>query len=453
MNKENRLLEFEDQRYLWHPFTQMKEYESEMPLIFEEGEGVYLRDIYGKRYLDGISSLWVNVHGHRRKEIDRAVGEQLKKIAHSTLLGISNVPAIKLARRLVEITPAGLEKVFYSDSGSEGVEIALKIAYQYWQQKGDRGKGKTKFISLENAYHGDTIGAVSVGKIPLFHQVYRSLLFETISAPSPYCYRCPCGKEQDSCGRECVKKLKDILAQNAEQVAGLIIEPLMQGAAGMLKAPFGFLAEVRELCSKYNVLLIADEVATGFGRTGKMFACEHEEVSPDLMVVAKGLTGGYLPLAATLATKDVYGAFLGEYAEQKTFFHGHTYTGNQLCCAAALASLDIFESDRVIDHLQPKIEQLSKGLERFVRLPHVGDVRQCGFMVGIELVRDKNTKEPYRWDERIGHKVIMEARKQGVLLRPLGNVIVLMPPLVINQKELKELLDVTYDSVKKVTGM
>jgi adenosylmethionine-8-amino-7-oxononanoate aminotransferase len=452
MNKENRLLEFEDQRYVWHPFTQMQEYEGEIPLIFAEGEGVYLRDIYGKRFLDGISSLWVNVHGHRRKEIDRAIADQLKKLAHSTLLGSSNVPAVKLAKRLVDITPEGLEKVFYSDSGSEGIEIALKIAYQYWQQKGKEWRGKTKFISLENAYHGDTVGAVSVGKIPLFHQVYRPLLFETITAPSPYCYRCPYGKEPGSCGRECVRKLKDILEEHAAQVAGFVIEPLMQGAAGMLKAPRGFLREVRELCAKHRVLMIADEVATGFGRTGAMFACGHEDVTPDLMVVAKGLTGGYLPLAATLATKEVYSAFLGEYAEQKTFFHGHTYTGNQLCCAAALACLDIFKNDRVIDHLHPKIGQLGKGLERFVRLPHVGDVRQCGFMVGIELVRDKKTREPYRWEERVGHKVIMEARKLGVLLRPLGNVVVLMPPLVINQKELKELLDATYDSIRKVTG-
>ncbi|HRZ86804.1 MAG TPA: adenosylmethionine--8-amino-7-oxononanoate transaminase [bacterium] len=452
MNQDKRLLEFADQRYVWHPFTQMKEYENEIPLIVDEGEGVYLTDIYGRRYIDGVSSLWVNVHGHRRKEIDRAIADQLKKIAHSTLLGTSNVPAVRLAKELVDIAPEGLEKVFYSDSGSEGVEIALKIAYQYWQQKGEAYREKKAFVSLENAYHGDTLGAVSVGKIPLFHEVYGPLLFETITAPSPYCYRCPYGKEKESCSRECLAQVKKILEERAGKIAGFIIEPLMQGAAGMLQAPDGFLRNVRELCTKHDVLLIADEVATGFGRTGRMFACEHEEVSPDIMVVAKGLTGGYLPLAATMTTKEVYSAFLGEYAEQKTFFHGHTYTGNQLCCAAALASLEIFRSEKTVERMQPRIEQLRKGLERFAKLPHVGDVRRCGFMTGIELVKDKAAKEPYAWEELIGHRVIMEARARGVLLRPLGSVVVLMPPLVINQKELKELIDVTYDSIKKVTG-
>ena len=451
MTTQNRLLEFEDKRYVWHPFTQMEDYEHEIPLIVKEGSGVHLWDIYGRRYIDGVSSLWVNVHGHRKKEIDRAIIDQLKLIAHSTLLGLSNIPAITLAKRLVEITPEGLEKVFYSDSGSEGVEIALKIALQYWRQIDDTSGKKTKFISFENAYHGDTVGAVSVGKIPLFHGIYKPLLFDTITTPSPYCYRCSYGNTKEECGGECLKRLEEILKNESETVTGLIEEPLVQGASGMLKAPKTFLSQIRALCSKYNVLMIADEVATGFGRTGKMWACEHEDVSPDIMIIAKGLTGGYLPLAATLTTQEIYNAFCGEYGQKKTFYHGHTYTGNQLCCAAALANLDVFKNEHVVEKLFPKIKALRKGLMRFAKLRHVGDVRLCGFMVGIELVKDKKTKESFLMEEKMGHNVIMEARKNRVILRPLGDVIVLMPPLSITLSELKDLLDVTYNAINKVT--
>jgi adenosylmethionine-8-amino-7-oxononanoate aminotransferase len=442
-------LEQADKRYIWHPFTQMKDYQEMEPLIVERGEGAYLVDIYGRRYLDGVSSLWVTVHGHGRREIDQAIIEQVEKIAHSTLLGLSNPPAIELARRLVEITPAGLERVFYSDNGSTGCEVALKMAFQYWQHRGE--KGRNRFISFTNAYHGDTLGAVSVGGIDLFHEAYRPLLFPVFQAEAPYCYRCPAGLTWPVCGMACLGTMERILRDHHQEVAAVIIEPLVQGAAGMITQPPGFLSMVRELSARYGVLMIADEVAVGFGRTGTMFACDSERVRPDLMVLAKGITGGYLPLAATLATDDVYGAFLGEYHEFKTFFHGHTYTGNPLACAAALANLDVFKQDRTLERLAVKIDLLSRRLEEFKGLPFVGDVRQQGFMVGVELVSDKETRAPFPLSEKMGVKVILEARKRGVIIRPLGDVIVIMPPLGITEGELEELLAVIYQSIEAAT--
>lgn len=449
MSRQHSLAEA-DKRYIWHPFTQMRGYQEMEPMIIERGEGSYLIDIHGQRYLDGVSSLWVIIHGHRRWEIDQAVIEQVGRIAHSTLLGLSNPPAIELAQRLVEITPAGLERVFYSDNGSTGCEIALKMAFQYRQLRGEGTK--TRFISFKNAYHGDTLGAVSVGGIDLFHEAYRPLLFPVFQAEAPYCYRCPLGLTWPGCGMECLESVDRIMKEHHQEVAALIIEPLVQGAAGMITHPPEFLSGVRKLCTRYDVLMIADEVAVGFGRTGKMFACEHEGVRPDFMVLAKGITGGYLPLAATLTTEEVYEAFLGEYHEFKTFFHGHTYTGNALACAAALANLQVFEKEKTLERLAPKIELLARHLERFRDLPCVGEVRQQGFMVGIELVADKETKIPFAPQERMGIRVILEARKRGVIIRPLGDVIILMPPLSITEGELEELVEVTYRSIKTVTG-
>lgn len=444
-------LEHDDKKYLWHPFTQMKNYVEEKPLVIERGEGSFLWDIYGNRYIDGISSLWVTVHGHCRKEIDDAIIEQVKKVSHSTLLGLTHPPAIKLAKKLVEITPKGLNKVFFSDSGSTAVEIALKMAFQYWLQKSNGSSSKKKFITLKNAYHGDTIGSVSVGGIDLFHEVYQPLLFDSIKMESPYCYRCGLEETYPSCNLECLTQAETVIKEHHNEAAALIIEPVVQGAAGMLVSPPGYLKGVRELCTRYNIPMIADEVAVGFGRTGKMFACEQEDVCPDILTLGKGITGGYLPLAVTIATDKIYDEFLGEYEEFKTFFHGHTYTGNPVACAAALASLKIFEKDRTIDELQKKIEFMEEGLKRFLDLEHVGDVRQKGFMIGIELVSNRNSKEIYLPEERTGIKVIMEARKRGVIIRPLGDVIVLMPPLSISLEELDELLHVTFDSIRHVT--
>ncbi len=448
---EEGKLELEDKRYLWHPFTQMKEYLGEKPLIIEEGEGVYLKDTEGNKYLDGVSSLWVNIHGHRRWEIDQAIMDQLHKISHSTLLGLSNVPAIDLAQRLVEITPQGLEKVFYSDTGATAVEIAIKIAFQYWQQISPQFGHKTKFISLKNGYHGDTLGAVSVGGIDVYHQIYNPLLFSAIKVESPYCYRCSFDQSWPGCNDLCLQQLEEVMRENHPEIAALIIEPMVQAAGGMIVSPPGYLSRVRELCTKYNILMIADEVAVGWGRTGKMFACEYEQVSPDIMTLGKGITGGYLPLAATLTTHEIFDAFLGGYDEQRTFYHGHTYTGNPLACAAALANIELFERDRTLEKLQPKIATLSAKLAAFRHLPHVGEVRQLGFMVGIELVKDKGTKQFYPAKERIGHKVILAARRKGAIMRPLEDVIVIMPPLSITSQDLERLISIVYESIVEVT--
>ena len=436
-----------DKRFLWHPFTQMKDWQSEDILIVERGEGVYLEDLQGKRYLDGVSSLWCNIHGHCVPELGRAICDQLKKIAHSTFLGLSNVPAIELAEKLIRIAPKGLTRVFYSDSGSEAVEIALKMAFQYWRQKDS--PQKSKFVRLTNAYHGDTLGSVSVGGIDLFHEIYEPLLFDSFSAPSPYCYRWPSGETPEQVLEEALQEMERVLAQNHHEIAALVMEPLMQGAAGMINQPKGYISRARELTKRYNILLIFDEVATAFGRTGEMFASHHEGVTPDLLAVAKGLTGGYLPLAATMATEEIYEAFLGDYSELKTFFHGHTYTANPLACRVASASLDYFEKKRTLEELKPKIQILQEGLQDFYKIPCVGNIRQVGMMVGIELVRDRKAKEPFPWEEKAGIRVIQKARDKGAILRPLGNVVVLMPPLAISEVELKTLLDITFDSIKE----
>jgi adenosylmethionine-8-amino-7-oxononanoate aminotransferase len=414
-----------DHNHLWHPFTQQQGWVEEEPIIIERAEGTTLVDTEGRRYIDGVSSLWCNVHGHRHPAIDLALRQQLQKVSHSTMLGLSHRPAIELAQRLVAIAPPGLTRVFYSDSGSTAAEIALKMAFQYWRQNG--GEGRAKFVAMRDAYHGDTIGSVSVGGIDLFHQTYRPLLFDTIKA-----------EPGDAA------QMERILADQAGEIAAVIIEPLVQGAAGMLMHPTGYLAAVRRACDRHDVLLICDEVATGFGRTGTMFACEQEGVAPDLMCVAKGLTGGYLPLAATLATERIYEGFLGRFEEYRTFFHGHTYTGNPLACAAAIATLDVFEQEATLRELQPKIELLTRLLDPVAALPFVGEVRQRGLMVGIELTG-------FDPGERMGHQVTLEARARGAIIRPLGDVIVLMPPLAIESTELEKLVAITYEAIAAAT--
>jgi adenosylmethionine---8-amino-7-oxononanoate aminotransferase len=428
-----------DKRYIWHPFTQMRDWLADEPLIIEAAEGNYLIDVYGRRYLDGVSSLWVTVHGHRRPEIDQAVRAQLDRVAHSTLLGLGNVPSIELAERLVHVAPKGLTKVFYSDSGSTAVEIALKIAYQYWSHRGR--PEKRRFVALSEAYHGDTIGSVSVGGIDLFHQIFRPLLFDALHVPTPYWYRHRETSDPRICRDLCLAALERLLIERGHEIAAFVIEPLVQGAAGMITQPTGYLRRAAELCRAHDVLLICDEVATGFGRTGSLFACTQEGVSPDLLCLAKGISGGYLPLAATLATDAIYGAFLGTYADRRTFFHGHTYTGNPLACAAALASLELFERDHVLDALAPRIETLSALLaSEIAPLAHVGQIRQRGFMIGIELVRDRGTKAEYPFEAAIGARVCRAARGHGVILRPLGPVVVLMPPLSTTESELRTLV-------------
>ncbi|MGC1167207.1 MAG: adenosylmethionine--8-amino-7-oxononanoate transaminase [Solirubrobacterales bacterium] len=418
-----------DRDHLWHPFTQQQGWSEEEPLLIERGEGSHVIDVDGRRYIDGTSSLWCNVHGHRHPDIDRAVGEQLGRVAHSTMLGLSHPGAVELAARLVAIAPAGLSRVFYSDSGSTAAEIALKMAFQYQAQRGGEHVRRTSFVKLRQAYHGDTIGSVSVGGIDLFHAAYGPLLFETHAAEP--------GDAAD---------LERVLAAHGAEVAAVIVEPLVQGAAGILVQPPGYLRAVRELCDAYGVLLICDEVATGFGRTGTMFACEQEGVAPDLLCLAKGITGGYLPLAATLTTEAIYEGFLGTPEQQRTFFHGHTYTGNPLACAAALANLDVFESERTIERLQPKIELLAGRLEEIEAMPEVAEVRWRGFMVGIDL----GDHDPAL---RMGHRVTLAARERGAIVRPLGDTVVLMPPLSISAEDLDRLLTITAESIAAAVAL
>ena len=416
-----------DRNYLWHPFTQQQGWSEEPPVIIERAAGTTLYDTDGNAYIDGVSSLWCNVHGHGHHLIDAAVRIQLERLAHSTMLGLSHPPAIELARRLVELAPGGLRRVFFSDNGSTANEVALKMAFQYWQQRGE--PQRTRFVCLREAYHGDTIGSVSIGGIDLFHSLYRPLLFDAMQAE-------PGDAEH----------MDALLSEHGERIAAVVVEPLVQGAAGMLVHPPGYLRAVRELCDRHGVLLICDEVATGFGRTGRMFACEHEAVVPDFMCLAKGITGGYLPLAATLTTERVYEAFLGAHDEYRTFFHGHTYTGNPLACAAALATLDVFEQERTLDRLQVKIELLGRWLRNAVEpLPAVAEVRRRGFMTGIELTG-------FDPAERMGHEVALAARRRGAIVRPLGDVVVLMPPLSISEADLRRLVSITAEAIADATA-
>jgi len=419
-------LETADRKFLWHPFTQQRGWSEEKPLIVDRAEGTDLIDTRGQRYIDGVSSLWCNVHGHRHPRINAALRDQLDRVAHSTMLGLSHPAAIELARRLVEIAPPGLTRVFYSDSGSTAAEIALKMAFQYWHQRGETER--TRFVALRDAYHGDTVGSVSVGGIELFHSLYRPLLFDTIKV-----------EPGD------LDEMERALAGHRGEIAAVIVEPLVQGAAGMLVHPDGYLRGVRELCDSHDVLFILDEVATGFGRTGTMFACEQEDVAPDLLCLAKGITGGYLPLAATLATEEIYKGFLGEFEEFKTFFHGHTYTGNPLACAAALASLDVFEEERTLERLAPKIELLAELLEPLAAHPAVAEIRRRGFMTGIQL-------DGFPLELRMGHRVTLEARARGAIIRPLGDVVVLMPPLAISEDDLRRLVEITAEAIDAATS-
>ena len=440
-----------DKEFVWHPFTQMLNWENEQNIVIERGEGVYLYDIRGNRYIDGVSSLWVNIFGHNNRELNEAIKEQVDKISHSTLLGLANVPSAILAQKLIEIAPKNLKKVFYSDSGSTSVEIALKVAFQYFKQKGAKFKNKKKIIAATSAYHGDTLGSVSVGGIEMFHSIYKPLLFDTIRITYPYCYRCPFNLKYPDCELHCAKEAEKVIGFHADEACALIIEPMIQGASGMITMPVGYMKKIEKACKDNDVLLILDEVATGFGRTGKMFAAFHEDIHPDIMCIAKGITGGYLPMAATLFTKEIYEGFLGNYEDNKTFFHGHTYTGNQLAAAAAVKSAELFEKYDLLNKIKPLISHFNETLKDFKLLNIVGDVRNIGLMAGIELVKDGNTKETFAQKERIGHKVILKARDMGVIIRPLGDVIVIMPPLIIDRQTLDTLLSVVYDSIKSVS--
>ncbi|HWI48860.1 MAG TPA: adenosylmethionine--8-amino-7-oxononanoate transaminase [Rummeliibacillus sp.] len=447
---KNQDLENWDKEYVWHPFTQMKQYQKSKPLIIEKGEGSYLYDIEGKKYLDGYASLWVNVHGHNIPELNEALTNQVHKVAHSTLLGSANVPSILLAKKLAEITPGDLCKVFYSDTGSAAVEIALKMAYQYWQNiDSEKYKRKSTFISLDDAYHGDTIGSVSVGGMDLYHRIFKPLLFNRISLPSPHTYRMSEDGDEEGVKNFCLQKLESLLQEKADEVAGLIMEPLVQGAAGIITHPEGFLKGVEKLCRKYNILLICDEVAVGFGRTGTMFACEQEEVVPDIMCVGKGITGGYMPLAATVTSQKVFDAFLGEKEEHKTFYHGHTYTGNQLSCSVALRNIQLMEETALIEKVQANALFVKEKLQDLYNLDVVGDVRQRGLMIGIEIVKDKESKGIFPIQENKLDRIVMTALEKGLIIRQLDQVLTFMPVLAMSQSELEEGINIIYQSISE----
>ncbi|MDC0574892.1 adenosylmethionine--8-amino-7-oxononanoate transaminase [Pirellulaceae bacterium] len=432
-----------DSEHVWHAFTQMANYE---PLVIDSASGCVLTDIQGNTYIDAVSSLWCNVHGHQHPVINAAIRQQLDQVAHVTSLGMSNPTTIQLAKRLVDITPENLNHLFFSGDGSSSVEVAMKMAFQYWQQKSEPQPNKTQYIALGSAYHGDTLGSVSVGGVQRFHEMFKPLLFDVLRLDSPDTYRLPDGvmTAQDAT-QFYLNQLESLLQQHHSTIAAMIIEPVVQGAAGMIIQPPGYLAGVRQLTQKHDVLLIADEVAVGFGRTGAMFACNHEDIQPDLMCLAKGLTGGYITMAATLATTEIWKAFLGD--SSRTFYHGHTYSGNPLAAAAALANLDIFETEQTMVNVHERTEQLADLLKPLTDHPHVGDVRQAGLIVAIELVADKDNKTSFENIGATGSAVCKAALEQGVWLRPLRDTIVIMPPLSISESEITQIATVVEHAI------
>ncbi|MGV3485758.1 MAG: adenosylmethionine--8-amino-7-oxononanoate transaminase [Planctomycetaceae bacterium] len=439
-------LRIADRVHHWHGFTQMSDYES---LLIERADGCWLIDQDGRRLLDGVSSLWCNIHGHRHPRIDEAIREQLSRVAHVTNIGMGCTTPARLASRLAALAPGDLDHVFFSSDGASAVEVAIKMALQYWRQSGQPvGLQKHRYLALGSAYHGDTVGTVSLGDIAHFHRLFDPLLFQPLRGPCPDTYRLPAAVAPSDATEHYAAIFESLIQTHRDELAALVIEPLVQGAAGLVMHPRGLLRRLRELCDRYDVLMIADEVATGFGRTGKMFACEHEGVVPDLLCLGKGLTGGYLPMAATIASSKIFDAFLAPVADHRQFFHGHTYSGNPLSAAAALASLDVFDDEHVLEALPAKAEQLQHELAELREHPHVGDLRQLGMMVGIELVRDRATQQAFRPSDQVGRKVCQAAMTRGVWLRPLGDVIVLMPPLGISHDEIGLLTTVAKESIR-----
>jgi len=474
MNRLARL----DVQYVWHPFTQMKEWMRQEPVVIVKGRGAVLQDVHGRKYVDANASIWTNLHGHCHPVLNRALRTQLNKIAHSSALGLANEPASLLAAELVRVARLKqrqgpttfraaanptLFKVFFSDDGSTALEVALKLAYEAARRLGRAGR-QPRFLGLEGAYHGDTVGAVSLGHIELFHRTYAGLLFKSDAVMSPYCYRCPFNRAKPEradarqyrrCQWECLDKLKDKLSRArrmGKPYAAFVFEPLMQGAAGMIAQPQGWLGQAATLAREHGAWLIADEVMTGFGRTGSLFACHREGIQPDFLCLAKGLTGGYLPMAATLTTTEIFDAFLGDYSEFKSFFHGHSYTGNQLGAAVALASLGLLQKPGAAAARQRLARHLSHALQTLWPLPQVGDIRQEGLVAGIELVRDWRTREPFPLAEKAGIRVCQAMAKRGVLTRPVGNVIVLMPPYCASKTQIDQMVEALHVSVQEVLG-
>ncbi len=434
-----------DVEHVWHPFTQMQSYAEEEPPIIEQGEGVFLIDTDGNRYYDGVSSIWLNVHGHQNEAIDRAIRDQLDRIAHSTLLGSSNVKAVEFAERLTDVTPEGLEHVFYADSGANAVEIGMKMAIQFFANRAGEPTSRQRFLTFEGGYHGDTFGPMSVVPDETFHWPFEGMLPEPVQVPFPHPYRWPGTSDPQTVLDECLTQVEDKLQAHRDQLAGVMVEPV-QGAGGMIVPPAGFLSGLRDLCTEYDVLLLVDEVATGFGRTEKLFACDHEEVSPDIMTLGKGITGGYLPLSAAVAQDAIYNEFLGEVGERKALFHGHSYTGNALACAAGIASLQELQDD-VMPYLPANALTIREGLQPLEAEPVVGEYRQAGFMCALELVQDEEGT-PFPYEREAGHVVRRRAEERGMIIRPIGNNVLFLPPLASKEAELQEMTDILRQAVR-----
>lgn len=449
MNKEELIQE--DLKYIWRPFTQMKSLENELnqPIVIKKGKGIYLEDVDGNKYIDAVSSWWVNTLGHSNSRINKVIYKQTKKIEHVIFAGFTHEGVVKFSKKLVSLINNKLTHVFFSDNGSTAVEVALKMAYQYHVLKGH--PEKKKFIALKNSYHGDTLGAVSVGGIDMYHKLYKPLLFEVVQAESPYCYRCPMGSNKENCSIECLSSVENILKEQDGNIAGVIIEPLVQAAGGMIMYPPEYISKLRALCDKYNVLLIDDEVAMGFYRTGKLFAYEHANIVPDIICAAKGITAGYMPLSVTVTTDEIYNAFYDDDLDgYKTFYHGHSYTAYPLALAVALENLKILEEMKIEEYLKPKIEKFSKELEKFRSHKNVGDIRQTGMICAIELVKDKTTKEPFAYEDGVGKKIYLEGLKLGAILRPMWNCIYFITPYIIKDKEIEKLTDIALEALNRV---
>ncbi|WP_332647847.1 adenosylmethionine--8-amino-7-oxononanoate transaminase [Lysinibacillus sp. 54212] len=448
MTKRLSDLQVKDLQHVWHPCSQMKDYESFPPIVIKKGEGVWLYDEHGNRYLDAVSSWWVNLFGHANPRISQALSEQAFTLEHAIFANFTHEPAVKLAEKLVELTPDDLNKVFFADNGSSAIEVALKMSFQYHMQSGKQTK--KRFLALTDAYHGETLGALSVGGVDLYNEVYQPLLLDTVRAKGPDCFRCPFNEHPESCHAPCISYVEEELVAHHEELTAVIIEPLIQAAAGMKMYPPIYIKRLRESCTKYDVHLIADEVAVGFGRTGTLFACEQAGISPDFMCLSKGLTGGYLPLSAVLTTDKVYEAFYDDYGTMKAFLHSHSYTGNTLACRVALEVLKIFEEEQYIEIIQSKGERMRMlATEAFSAMPYVGEYRQIGFVGAIELVANRERKEPLRSEERIGYQIYKRALAKGLLIRPLGNILYFMPPYIISDAEMQFMIRITKETIEE----
>ncbi len=435
-----------DLNYIWHPCSQMKDYEDLPPIVIEKGKGCYLYDVEGKSYMDCISSWWTTTFGHSNDRINNALKKQVEQIEHVIFANFSNKAAIDLSEELVKLTPDRLKKVYFSDNGSSAVEIALKMSFQYHQQSGNAQK--TRFAAITGAYHGETLGALSVGDLDLYSKIYKPLLLNTIRIEGPDCYRCKYGKNRESCSAECFDSMEKALEQYNEELCGVIIEPMVQGAAGMRMYSPIYLKKLREVCDKYNIHFIADEIAMGFGRTGKMFACEHAEVSPDLMCLSKGLSAGYMPMSIVMTSEKIYNCFYGKYSDFKAFIHSHTYAGNAMACAIALENIKIFKEENILEKNEKKSKLINKlTLEKAENNPYIGDVRTLGMITAIELVRNKEFKEPFPWQQRVGYEIYKIALKNGLLLRPIGNVLYFLPPYVVEEKDIEFMVDTCFKSI------